>query len=133
MLTWLLANKKLLGAVTGGIAALVAVYQLHGYVYESGYRAAINSVTLEHNKALEKQRKDYEKQIDESLVRINQDHAQELERVRNEREIITKVKTVTEYVDKEIIVTPECDGLSSDIVRVFSQATSIISDSTKDR
>lgn len=132
MLTWLTANKKILGYASGALALLVTLYQLHDYVYDSGYQSAVNDITAEHNKALEQARKGYEKEIEKSLSRLQADHQDELTRVRNEREIITKVETVTEYVDREIIVEAQCDKLASDVVSVLSKATSIINTSTKE-
>lgn len=130
MLTLLLKYKKLIGYATAVLTLVVTLYQLHDYIYKSGYQAAVNEITAEHNKALESQRKEYEKKIEESLERIQADHAQELERVRNEREIITKVETVTEYVDREIIVEAQCDALANHVISVLKQATSIVSDSS---
>lgn len=131
-LNWIKSNSKIIGYVTGVLALIVTLYQLHDYVYESGYQAAVNEITAQHNKALAKQREQYEKQIEESLARISADHTQELERVRNEREIVTKVETVTEYVDREIKVPGECGLLAGDIISVFKQATDIVSATTKE-
>lgn len=131
-LTWLKSNSKMVGYVTGVLALIVTLYQLHDRVYQSGYDAAVTRITAEHNKALEKQRQQYEQEIEKSLARINADYAQELERVRNEREIVTKIETVIEYVDREIKVPGECDMLVSDIVGVLKQATDIISTTDKE-
>ena len=126
----LLKNNK---ALIASISALLCLYQLHSVVYDNGRESMRVELTAAHNKALEDARTEYEKSIKQSIERIQADHGDELERIKAEREVVERVETVIKYVDKEIIVTPECDGLSSDIVRVFSQATSIISDSTKDR
>lgn len=134
MIANLLQYKKHIAAVAGIATLLVTLYQLHDSVYDSGYSAAVVELTAKHNQALEDARKQYEKEINDSISRMQIDHKEELQRVRNEREIITKVEKVTEYVDKEIIVEAQCDELAANVVSVLKQATDITSASsaTKD-
>ena len=131
MITWLLANKKLIGYATSVFALIASMYKAYDYIYDSGRESMRVEMQSLQNDALEQTRKDYEKEIAKSLSRLQQDHQGELVRVRNEREIITKIETVTKYVDKEIIVQAECELLASDIISVLKQATNIIGTSTE--
>ena len=126
MISFLIANKRIISFVLGAVTLAIALYQLKSHIYDSGRESMRIELQAAHNEAIESQRKEYERKIDESLSAIQANHNDEIERIRNEREIITKVETVTEYVDKEIIVEVGCDKLASDIVGVLEQATSII-------
>jgi len=125
IITWLLANKKLLGYVAGAVGFLVSLYQLHGYVFDSGRESMRVEMQSQYNEQLELARKEYEEDIQDLLNRMQANHNDEIKRVLSEREIITKVETVTEYVNKEIIVQAECDTLAADVVGVLKQAASI--------
>lgn len=129
MISWILANKKLLGYVTGAVGFLVSLYQLHSYVYDSGRESMRVEIQSQYNEQLESARKKYEKDIQSTIVRMQANHNDEIARVTNEKEIITKVETVTEYVDKEIIVQAECDALASDVISVLKQAANISTNS----
>lgn len=131
MISWILANKKLLGYITGAVGFLVSLYQLHSYVYDSGRESMRIEIQSQYNEQLELARKEYEKDIQDSLNRMQANHNDEIKRVTNEKEIITKVETVTEYVNKEIIVQAECDALASDVISVLKQAANISADSDK--
>lgn len=131
MLELILKNRKIFAYISAAVALIAALYQVKSHIYESGRESMRVEIQAQYNEKLEQQRKEYEKKVERSLQRIQADHAQELERVRNEREIITKVETVTEYVDKEIIVQAECDKLASDVISVLDQATSIVIGSTE--
>ena len=126
----ILNNGKLIAGVTGVVGLLTALYQLHNHVYDRGYDAAKIHFVAEQNKALDAQREAHNKEVKDIISRIQQDHQDELNRVRSEREIITKVETVTKYVDKKIIVQAECELLASDVISVLKQATDIVSTST---
>ena len=131
IITWLLANKKLFGMVTGAIGFIVVIYQLYGHIYDSGRESMRVEIQSQYNEQLELARKEYEKDIQDSLNRMQANHNDEVKRIINEREIITKVETVTEYVDKKIIVQAECDALAADVVGVLKQAASIANSATK--
>lgn len=126
MITWLLANKKLIGYATSVLALIASMYKTHTYIYDSGRESMRVEMVALQNKALEEARKTYEKDVEKSLLKMQHDYQDELERVRNEKETTTKIEKVTEYVDREIIVKPECDILAADIISVFKQATDII-------
>lgn len=131
MISWILANKKLLGYVTGAVGFLVSLYQLHGYVYDNGRESMRIEIQSQYNEQLSLARKEYEKDIQATIVRMQANHNDEIARVANEKEIITKVETVTEYVDKEIIVQAECDALANDVISVLKQAADISADTNK--
>lgn len=132
MLSFLNANKRIIGFLLGAVTLAIALYQIKAHIYQSGRESMRIELQAAHNQAIESQRKEYERKIDESLSAIQANHNDEIERIKNEREIITKVETVTEYVDKEIIVEVGCDKLAADIVGVLEQATSIISTRAKE-
>jgi len=125
IITWISANKKILGYVAGAVGFLVSLNQLHGYIFDSGRESMRVEMQSQYNEQLELARKEYEKDIQDSLNRMQANHNDEIQRVLSEREIITKVETVTEYVNKEIIVQAECDALAADVVGVLKQAASI--------
>ena len=129
IITWVLANKKLLGYITGAVGFLVSLYQLHSYVYDSGRESMRVEIQSQYNEQLSLARKEYEQDIQSTIMRMQANHNDEIERVANEKEIITKVETVTEYVDKEIIVQAECDALASDVISVLKQAANISTNS----
>lgn len=126
LIALLKANKAAIGYASVVAGLLFTLYQLHSAVYESGRESMRTELIAQHNAAMENARKDYEKRVNESMLRVQADHADELARVRNEREIITKVEKVTEYVDREIIVQAECDDLADSVVVVLQQAADII-------
>ena len=131
MISWILANKKLIGYVTGAVGFLVSLYQLHSYVYDSGRESMRIEIQSQYNEQLSLARKEYEKDIQATIMRMQANHNDEIERVANEKEIITKVETVTEYVNKEIIVQAECDALASDVISVLKQAANISADTNQ--
>lgn len=126
MIQWLLANKKLLSYATGAITVAVSLYQLHGYVYDNGYRAATAAIQAEHNAALERQRKEYERKTQFALDTLSADHAAEVARLRAEVEIEYVTQTVVEYVTKTIEVPSGCEQLANDVVGVLDKATGIV-------
>ena len=130
LIALLKSNKAAIGYASVVAGLLFTLYQLHSAVYESGRESMRTELIAQHNAAMENARKDYEKRVNESMLRVQADHADELARVRNEREIITKVEKVTEYVDKEIIVQSECDDLANDVISVLKQATNIVNATT---
>lgn len=131
MISWILANKKLIGYITGAVGFLVSLYQLHSYVYDNGRESMRVEIQSQYNAQLSLAREEYEKDIQATIVRMQANHNDEIKRVANEKEIITKVETVTEYVNKEIIVQAECDALASDVISVLKQAANISADTNK--
>lgn len=112
--------------IAGGIAVIVSLYQVHNYIYQSGYTAAVTHIQAEHNKALELQRKEYERRTQEALVTIAADHDASIRRLKQEREVEYVTKEVIRYVTEEINVPSECDDLAVDIVGLLDQAASIV-------
>ena len=125
-------NAKLVAGVAGVVGLGISVYQLHGYVYDSGRESMRVEMVRQYNEQLKDQQIKYELEIKNALDRITLDHKDELERVRSEQEIIVKVEKVIEYVDKEIIVKPECDILASDVVGLLQQATDLVTNSSNE-
>lgn len=120
--------KKYWPHISGALAALVALYQLHGYVYQTGFNAGQQELISAHNKALEQQRKEYERKVQEALNTIAADNTAEIERLRSERQIEYITKEVVRNV--EITVPAECDQLAADVVSLLSQAASIVISAT---
>ena len=131
-LKWLVSNQKYVAYGSAVVALLIALYQLHDHVYDSGYRAAEVDLVSKHNKALSEQREKYQADLDNRVAQLQADHNDEVERVRSERETITKVEKVIEYVDKEILVEAQCDDLAVSVVRMLKQATDITRRRTAD-
>ena len=120
------ANKAIIGYATAVAGLLMALYQVGSAIYETGRESMRTELIAEHNKAMEAAKKEYEDKVSKALKRIQKDHADELVRVRNEQVIVTKVKKVIEYVDKEIVVQAECDALANSVVVVLKQAIDIV-------
>ena len=126
MIQWILANKKLLSYASGAITVAVILYQLHGYVYDNGYRAAMTQIQAEHNAALEQQRKEYEHKTQVALDTLSADHAAEVARLRAEFKTEVVTQEVIKYVTKTIEVPSGCDQLAADVVSVLDKATGIV-------
>lgn len=126
------ANKKLVASIAGIAALVTALYKIYDHGYESGSRATRTAIQAEHNQIIKDMQKQHEEAVKDALSLIQKDHADEIERVRAEREIVEVVKKVTEYVDREIPVEVpgECVDISNDIIGVLSKATSIVSSPT---
>lgn len=115
---------------TGALALIISLYQIHDYIYETGFKAGQEKLIKEHNIEIEKQRKEYEQAVQKALNVISKDNSEELERIKNEAIIEYRTKEVIKYVDREIIVPSECTDLANDVVGVLSQATSIVINAT---
>lgn len=127
IITWLLANKKLIGYATAVLGLVTALYQVKSVIYDSGYNDAKIHFQSEQNKLIEQARDKYQRDIEKAMSDIQLTHDSELQRVKEEFKIVEKIKVVTEYVDKEIIVKNECDALAVDVIRVLKQSTDIVS------
>jgi endonuclease III-like uncharacterized protein len=126
MLAFLLSNKKLIGQATAVVALLAALYQLHDYVYDSGYKAAVSQLQAEQNARYEVLRKKYETDMQEAINTLAKEHAIALSRVKAKEVIITKTNVVKEYVTKEIEVPGTCDDLAFDVIKLLHDSTDII-------
>ena len=126
VLKFLKANKAMIGYATAVAGLLMALYQVGSAIYDTGRESMRTELIAEHNEAMEAAKKEYEDKVSDALKRIQADHVDELARVRNEQEIITKVEKVVEYVDKEIIVQTECDALADNVIVVLKHAIDIV-------
>lgn len=115
---------------TGALALIITLYQIHDYIYETGFKAGQEKLIKEHNIEIEKQRKEYEQAVQKALNIISRDYGEEIERLKNEAVVEYRTKEVIKYVDREIIVPSECTDLANDVVGMLSQATSIVINAT---
>ena len=122
--------KKYWPYITGALALIVSLYQIHSYVYETGFKAGQEALIKIHNQEIEKQRKEYEKAVQEALNIISKDYDEEIERLKNEAIVEYRTKEVIKYVDREIVIPSECTDLANDVVRMLNQATSIVINTT---
>lgn len=122
--------KKYWPYITGALALIVSLHQIHSYVYETGFKAGQEALIKIHNQEIEKQRKEYEKAVQEALNIISKDYDEEIERLKNEAIVEYRTKEVIKYVDREIVIPSECTDLANDVVRMLNQATSIVINTT---
>lgn len=122
--------KKYWLYITGSLALIVSLYQIHDYVYDTGFKAGQEELIKIHNEEIEKQRKEYEKAVQEALNIISKDYDEEIERLKNEAIVEYRTKEVIKYVDREIVIPSECTDLANDVVRMLNQATSIVINAT---
>ena len=127
ILSMLAGKTKLIGILSGIIGLGIALYQLHDHVYDAGRESMKQELISEQNKRYIELRKEYEKSVDNAVALIKKDYDERLGRIKATERIITQTKVVKEYVEKEIIVTEQCDVLATNIVSLLSQATSIVS------
>lgn len=122
--------KKYWPYITGALALIVSLHQIHSYVYETGFKAGQEALIKIHNQEIEKQRKEYEKAVQEALNIISKDYDEEIERLKNEAIVEYRTKEVIKYVDREITIPSECTDLANDVVGMLNQATSIVINAT---
>lgn len=122
--------KKYWPHITGALALIVSLHQIHSYVYETGFKAGQDALIKMHNEEIEKQRKEYEQAVQKALNVISKDNSEELERIKKEAIVEYRTKEVIKYVDREIVIPSECTDLANDVVRMLSQATSIVINAT---
>lgn len=122
--------KKYWPYIAGALALIVSLYQIHGYVYETGFKAGQDALIKIHNEEIEKQRKEYEQAVQKALNIISRDYDEEIERLKNEAIVEYRTKEVIKYVDREIVVPNECTDLADSVVRMLSEATNTVISTT---
>lgn len=120
-MTWLTALKRLAPYA----AALTAFAGYSSWVYEVGKEHARNAAQAESIRLASKHKAELEQSIADALGVQSRDHADAIERLRNEREVVTVVKKEVEYIDK-IIIDDACTDLAMDFVGMRQRATSAI-------
>lgn len=123
ILMMLFNNKILRNSILGIVGAAGLFFALQVYknnIYQDGYDAAVVEYTA---KMLENQRQ-YQEELTNKLVLLRQElnaqHQLEIARLASESQTDTIVKTITEYVDKEVYVKAECNTVDSDLVSMFN-------------
>lgn len=120
-MTWLTALKRLAPYA----AALTAFAGYSSWVYEAGKEQARNAAQAENIRLANKHKAELEQSIADALDVQAQDHADAIERLRNEREVVTVVRKEVEHVEK-IIVDDACVDLARDFVGMRQRATRAI-------
>lgn len=106
-------------------AALTAFVGYSGWVYNMGQERAETQMQAENIRLANKHKAELEQSIADALGVQAQDHADAVERLRNEREVVTVVRKEVEYVEK-IIVDDACVDLARDFVGMRQRATRAI-------
>lgn len=123
MWTWILANKSILTKVGKWAGILLVAYQLHSYVYDKG----VHETELKYQAMMVQQQQElheeYEKQVQDALKLQADEYTMTINRLKQESDIETDTKVVTEYVDKIIEVPAECDSLMLDVGGLLKQSS----------
>lgn len=127
-------GKKLAGGLVAIIGIFTALISYGNSKYDNGYKAAEVDFTARQNELISEKRKEWQKQADEALAQINKDHADELQRIKDEVKTQTKIETVVKYVTEKIPVEVpgECTDITNDVIRVLVEATRIGSSTRTD-
>lgn len=123
ILLGLLRNKTALKGIVAACLALTIVFAwstAKSNAYDKGYNNAVTEYTAQ----LLEDRREYEKVLQEKLTGLRAElslqHTKEVERLAQEQATNQTVKTVTEYVDKQVYITEECNTVDSDLISMFN-------------
>jgi len=122
----LIKNRKILASVSValiiGISAWVGWSEIKSGIYDRGYNAAVQEYQEKLNEAnaqaqelliyrLQQQRRELQRQEEITLQRIQEEQA-----------VDTEVKTITEYIEREIYVQEDCDVVPADLNSMFNDS-----------
>jgi len=111
--------------VIGAIGLAASLFSIASYFEQRGYNKAIVELQLKTNKAVQEATKKAINKANEEMekaLNAQQDvFDRELERVKNERVVETKVKEIYRDVDK-IIIKNECTTFDSSIMQLLNNS-----------
>ena len=91
-------------------------------IYEQGYNAAVQEYQAKLNQA----QKEYNTELGFKLLELRtsmqRQHEQELSRLQKEQTVDDEVRTVTEYIEREIYVKEECDTVPPNLNRMLNDS-----------
>lgn len=122
----LIKNRKLLIGV--GVVVFLSIISWVGWselkngIYDRGYNDAVQ----EYQKVIEEQRVKHQEYVIGRLQEVRKqaqvDKDKAIARLRVEQSVDTEVKTVTEYIEKEIYVQDDCDVVPVDLNSMFNDS-----------
>jgi hypothetical protein len=124
-MTAIFSAAKKAAPLVGLLASLTAFVAYSNWLIGFGESRAIMQMQGAQVELANAQRKELEQKMAEALDIQAQDHADAIDRLRNEREVVIVTKEVIEYVDK-IIIDDSCHKLAIDFIGMRQQATSAI-------
>jgi hypothetical protein len=126
MLYLALLKKFSLPLILVSIAVVWLVF-LFNYVHGVGYDKAQAEYTIALNKQLIESQTKFEKDVEKALIIQENDLKSALVNSEQKIKIVVDTQKVIEYVDRKIEVPAVCDDVSSYVVGLLSQTTTIVS------
>lgn len=102
-------------------------------IYQEGYDAAVAQYSEQMSILNEKNRQETEQKLRQLRFDLAKQHQKEVERLKSEVVVDTEVKTITEYIDREIYVKEECNTVDPDLVGMFNKTINRINNSSDNR
>jgi hypothetical protein len=111
------------------LLSVVAIgwYFFSDVYYDRGYDKAQAEYTIALNKQLIESQTKFEKDVEKALIIQENDLKSSLVNSEQKIKIVVDTQKVIEYVDRKIEVPAVCDDVSSYVVGLLSQTTSIVS------
>lgn len=128
MILSFLKNPKILGSIAGVVGIVWTIVQLLDSRYDAGYDAAVTAMQSEYTAKLQEKQKQFVEHIEAQRLQQQQYYEAELQRVKDDQQIITKVEKEIEYVTQtEIVeVTAQCSSLATTVNRMRNKAYRIV-------
>lgn len=128
MILSFLKNPKILGSIAGVVGIVWTIVQLLDSRYDAGYDAAVTAMQSEYTAKLQEKQKQFVERIEAQRLQQQQYYEAELQRVKDDQQIITKVEKEIEYVTQTEIVEVEaqCSNLATAVNRMRNKAYGIV-------
>lgn len=124
-LGFLKRNKGSIGTIFGMLTVFLTITQLYDWAYGRGVDDTIAKFQTKQVELLRQQKGEIEKAFNQRLTEQVALHQVELNRLKTEKVIQTRVEKVIEYVDRKIEVPATCNRMSNNVISVLRQATNI--------
>lgn len=123
-------NLALLKKISVPALIVIATVATIVFTYKTGYSNGELSQALVHNQEQQRLLAETQRRAAErtrlQIQQLQDEHARELARERQRAQTNVRIEEIIKYVDREIVVTAECDAISNHVISVLEQATDTV-------
>ncbi len=109
----LIKNNKTIATVLSSVALVgvlwFAWHNIETSIYNEGYNDAVTAQQKRFEEAQNEYRAELVRKLKEQKDELKRQQEIEIERITSEKEVDTKVETVTKFIEKEVYVKEDCD------------------------